>query len=55
MKYINEFIVTLSTVIGMLIYLVFSLLGIEHTEDNPSPYFAVIIVVVNLYAIGWVF
>ena len=54
MKYISEFIVTLSTVIGMLIYLIFSLLGIEHTEDNPSPYFAAIIVAVNLYTIGWI-
>lgn len=54
MKYISEFVVTLSTVIGMLIYLIFSLLGIEHTEENPSPYFAAIIVAVNLYAIGWI-
>lgn len=54
MKYVSEFIVALSTVIGMLIYLVFSLLGIEHTEDNPSPYFSLIIVAVNLFAIGWV-
>lgn len=54
MKYVSEFIVTLSTVIGMLIYLIFSLLGIEHTEENPSPYFAAIIVAVNLYAIGWI-
>lgn len=54
MKYVSEFFVTLSTVIGMLIYLIFSLLGIEHTEENPSPYFAAIIVAVNLYAIAWV-
>ena len=54
MKYISEFIVTLSTVIGMLIYLILSLLGIEHTEENPSPYFVAIIVAVNLYAIGWI-
>ena len=54
MKKVSEFIVTLSTVIGMLIYLIFSLLGIEHTEENPSPYFAAIIVAVNLYAIGWI-
>lgn len=54
MKYVSEIFVTLSTVIGMLIYLIFSLLGIEHTEENPSPYFAAIIVAVNLYAIAWV-
>lgn len=55
MKYVSDFIVTLSTVVGMLIYVIFSLLGIEHTEDTPNPLFSIIIVSVNLYAIAWVF
>ena len=54
MKYVSEFIVTLSTVVGMLIYVIFSLLGIEHTEDHPNPLFPIVIVSVNLYAIAWV-
>lgn len=54
MKYVSEFIVALSTMVGMLIYLIFSLLGIEHTEDNPSPLFSIIIVSVNLYTIAWI-
>ncbi len=54
MKVISEFIVALSTMIGMLIFLIFSLLGIEHTEDNPSPLFSIIIVAVNLYTIAWI-
>ena len=54
MKYVSEFIVTLSTMVGMLIYVIFSLLGIEHSEEHPNPLFPIIIVSVNLYAIAWV-
>lgn len=54
MKNVNEFIVTQSIVVGVFIYLIFSLLGIEHTKDNPNPLFPIIIVSVNLYAIAWI-